>query len=41
MPDESCLEATSGNKFNEKHVAANDPNSLASVVTQEIHVIVN
>ena len=36
-PSESCLDATSGNKFNENNVAADDPNGLASLVTQEIH----
>ena len=34
---ESCLDATSGNKVTEKNIAADDPNGLASVVTQEIH----
>ena len=29
--------AMSENKFNENNVVANDPNCLASVVTQEIH----
>ena len=32
----SCLYATNGNEFNEKNVAAEDFNGLASVVTQEI-----
>lgn len=36
-PSDNCLDVMSGNKFNEKDVAANNPNGLASVVTQEIH----
>ena len=29
-----------GNEFTEQHVADDDPNSLASVVAMEIHMIV-
>ena len=36
-PSDNCLDVMSGNKFNEKDVAAKNPNGLASVVTQEIH----
>ena len=39
MPSKNCLDAKSGNGFNEKHVAGDDPNSLASVVMQEIDMI--
>ena len=38
-PSDNCLDVMSWNKFNEKDVAANNPNGLASVVTQEIHTI--
>ena len=37
MPSKSCLYTTSRNKFTEKNLVANNLNSLASVVTLEIH----
>ena len=37
MASESCLDGRSENEFNENNVAANDLNSLASVITQAIH----
>ena len=35
--NKSCLDATSEKEFNENNVAADNPNGLASLVTQEIH----
>ena len=35
----SCLYDMRGNEFTEQHVADDDPNSLASVVAMEIHMI--
>ena len=37
LSNKSCLDATSEKEFNENNVAADNPNGLASLVTQEIH----
>ena len=37
MSSKSCLDTMSGSEVNERSVATDDPNGLASVVTQEIH----